>query len=127
MSERDFQRLINERIEEFVRDITELAREHAVKTLAEALGVSGEAATAAASGRRKRSPAELDRLQGDLAEHVAANPGIKMQDIAAHFGVTARSLALPMKKLLADGQVRSEGQRRATRYFPGKKRNRKRA
>lgn len=125
MSERDFQRLINERIDEFVRDITELAREHAVKTLAEALGVSGQAAAAAAGGRRKRSPAELDRLQGELAEHVAANPGVKMQDIAAHFGVPARSLALPMKKLLDGGEVKSEGRRRATRYFPGKKKRKR--
>lgn len=125
MNERDFQRLINQRIEEFVADITELARKHAVQTLADALQIpTAGPSTAERGGRRKRSPAELERQKEDLLGFLEENPGAKMQDIAAEFGVTPRSLTLPMKKLIADGAVRSEGQRRATRYYPAKKRRR---
>ena len=123
MKEQDFQRLINQRIDEFVADITELARHHAVQTLAAAIGVSEPGARSGGNGgRKKRSPGELERLQDRLAEHIKANPGEKMQDIAARFDVAPRDLTLPMKKLIADGEVRTEGQRRATRYFPAGRR-----
>jgi hypothetical protein len=123
MKEQDFQKLINQRIEEFVADITELARNHAVQTLAAAIGVSDLGPRGGGSaGRRKRSPGELERLQDRLADHIKANPGEKMQDIAGHFDLAPRELTLPMKKLIAAGEVRTEGRRRATRYFPAGRR-----
>ena len=34
-------------------------------------------------------------------------------------GTRTADLSLPLKKLIADGAVRTEGDRRATKYFPG--------
>lgn len=119
MSDRELQRLINERIEAFVADITRLAREHAVRTLTSAL----EVPRGDDNGRRaKRSPDEIERLGDDIVEYVGANPGQNMQEIAAHFGVTPKELSLPVKRLKAAGRLRTEGQRRATRYFAARKR-----
>jgi hypothetical protein len=116
----ELQRLINERIDEFVADITRLAREHAVKTLAEALDVDTEPA---ADGRhRKRSTDELDRLGDEIAEYIRANPGELMSQIAERFAVSPKDLSLPVKRLKDAGRIRTEGQRRATRYFAVRKR-----
>ena len=120
MADPELQRLISERIDEFVADITRLAREHAVKTLAEALDVDTDVGPGG-DGRRKRSPDELDRLADDIEAYVRDNPGELMSDIAEHFGATPKGLALPVKRLKDAGRVRTEGQRRATRYFAGRK------
>lgn len=131
---RDLQELINERVEEFVADITQLAREHAIETLANALDLTPErsgrrrrsgAKKTGGNGRHKRSRVELERLTASLGDYIRDNPGEKMQDIAAELGVTAKQLSLPARKLAADSQIRTEGQRRATRYFPAGRARRK--
>jgi hypothetical protein len=120
MADPELQRLISDRIEEFVADITRLAREHAVKTLAEALDVDTDGG-AGGDGRRKRRPDELDRLADDIEAFIRDNPGELMSDIAEHFEATPRELALPVRRLKDAGRVRTEGQRRATRYFAARK------
>lgn len=123
MSDTELQRLINERIEAFVADITRLAREHAVKTLAEALDIS--AGSLGDDGRRhKRTPAEIEELGDQIVAYVRANPGQNMSEIADHFGSTPKELSLPVKRLKASGKLRTEGQRRATRYFAGRSKRR---
>ena len=123
MSDRELQRLINERIEAFVADITRLAREHAVRTLAEALDVQTESRED--GGRRhKRSPDELERLGDRIVDYIRDNPGKNMQEIAAHFDATPKELSLPVKRLKTAGRIRTEGQRRATRYYAGRNKRR---
>jgi YD repeat-containing protein len=49
-----------------------------------------------------------------------------MEDIARDTGMTTKDLSLPIKKLLGASQVTTEGQKRATRYFPAGAYTRKR-
>jgi hypothetical protein len=49
---------------------------------------------------------------------IQANPGLRVEQIGRTLGAATKDLTLPLKKLLSQRLVRSEGQRRATRYFP---------
>ena len=130
-SSREFQKQINQRIDEFVDDISRLAREHAYRSLAEALELAPKPRGASAArssgggGRRKRGQRELEEVCAALLRIIAANPGRRMQELAAELRSTPKELALPAKRLIADKLVRTEGQKRSTSYFPtarGKKR-----
>ena len=50
--------------------------------------------------------------------YVTANPGQRMEHIARELGLATPELTLPVRKLLADGKLRVEGQKRATQYYP---------
>jgi hypothetical protein len=127
----DLQKQINQRIDAFVNEIAELARQQALETLSSALGGRGKAgrrvAAAAlplslASSRgkgEKRSRVELNAVTDGLAAKVTSKPGLRIEQLARELGTPTKELSLPMRKLVAEGRVRSEGQRRATRYFPG--------
>lgn len=122
----DIQHAINERIDAFVADITELAKKAALETLE--TGLSGGAPRSSASkglvttrGRRKggkRSPDEIKEAANELLEHIRENPGQRMEAIAKALGSTTKDLTLPIKKLLQQNLVRVEGQKRATSYYP---------
>jgi len=126
-TDREFQRQISERIEDFVADITRLAREHAYRSLAGALEVTpiSPSSTKTRSGnrggkvgRRKRGQAELTAVCQELLGVIALEPGLKMQSLAAKLGTTPKDLALPAKRLISEKKVRTEGQKRSTTYFP---------
>ncbi len=74
------------------------------------------------SGRRapgaKRPPAELAKLVDELAAHIQAHPGQRMEGIRAALGLSRAALNLPLHRLLKDGRVRTVGQKRGTEYFP---------
>jgi hypothetical protein len=120
----EIQREISRRIDSFVNEITELARQHALDTLAAALetrgGLTGARAGAGSTGRRrggKRSSGEIQREAARLFSFIQGNPGQRMEEIGKGIGTSTKELTLPIKKLLSDGRVTSEGQKRATRYF----------
>lgn len=123
-------------IEGFASDLEALVREQVLMTLQEAL--SGGSVPAAAPRRRgaapkaaksngaarakgaKRAPEELAALTETLYGQVKESPGLRVEELAKVMGVTTKDLALPAKKLLADGRIYTEGQKRATKYFVGK-------
>ena len=51
--------------------------------------------------------------------HIKEHPGERIEQINGHMGTRTSDLSLPLKKLIAEGAVRTEGDRRATKYFPG--------
>ncbi|HEX4420016.1 MAG TPA: hypothetical protein VH165_19010 [Kofleriaceae bacterium] len=141
----DFQTEMNRTVQGFVAQITELARRAAITTLESAFGEraargassggGGGGGTAAAAlldgaarvgrprgGRgAKRTAADLEALSEQVATFIKGNPGLRIEQINKELGTTTKDLALPIRKLIADGAITAEGQKRSTTYFAGGK------
>jgi hypothetical protein len=136
----DFQNEMNRTVQGFVAQITELARRAALDTLESAFGgraprgggaaVAAVAASPPSVGRAgrprggrggKRTPADLEALSEQVGSFVKANPGLRIEQINKQLGTTTKDLALPIRKLVADGVISTKGQKRSTTYFAGKK------
>jgi hypothetical protein len=134
----DFQSQINKLVEEFVGQVTAVARQAAMDTLTSALGSAGGAAarrramepTSAvapaapkAGGRRpkgaKRPQNEIEKTKERVNDFIHRNPGLRIEQINKELGTNTRDLSLPLKKLISEGAIRSEGEKRSTQYFPG--------
>jgi len=128
---------ISKLVDEFVAQVTNLARKAAYDTLSTALGGAapslvggdrrgrgrGRVAALPSGGRRpkgaKRPPDEIETLKGSVFQHITNNPGQRIEQINKDLGTTTRELSLPLKKLISEGAVRTEGEKRATTYYPG--------
>jgi hypothetical protein len=139
----NFQAEMNHAVQGFVSQITELARRAAIGTLEAAFtGKAGRnngapAAAALASpgvsragrprgGRgAKRTAEDLEALSEKFASFVKANPGLRIEQINKELGTTTKDLALPIRKLIADGMVSAKGEKRSTTYFAGRKASKK--
>ena len=135
----DFQHDMNRTVQGFVTQITELARRAALTTLESAfsgrpssngaalagpaMASAGIARPGRARGGRgaKRTAADLEMLSEKFASFVKANPGLRIEQINKELGTTTKDLALPIRKLIAEGAVSAKGQKRSTTYFAGKK------
>jgi len=136
----DFNSQINKLVEEFVSQVTAVARQAAMDTLTAALGAAGGAAArgrrggaplalpglaapVGKTGRRpkgaKRPHEEIEGTKSRVHEFIQKNPGLRIEQINRELGTATRDLALPLRKLIADGEVRTEGEKRSTQYFPG--------
>ena len=129
----DYQSQINKLVEEFVSQITQVARQAAMETLNAALGTAGRVKRggapaaigngAKASARRakgaKRPQAEIETAKEQVHDFIRKNPGLRIEQINKELGTSTRDLSLPLKKLISDGAVRTEGEKRSTQYFPG--------
>ena len=131
----DVETQIREQIETFVNDLNQLVRQAALEAVAAALG--GEGASAARLGRgarmgglpralgrgrgrgAKRTAEELEGTRQSVLDYVRRNPGQGVEQIAKSLNVPSRDLVLPIRKLVADGQLSTKGQKRATKYFSG--------
>lgn len=135
---------IRARVEDFVTEITDLVRTAALDAVQEAISrVDGAAlpnaprarktatrrkaarratrktARRAGGGRVRRSSEDLEALQNDFLAYVRANPGERIEEISVGMSTPSSELKRPVQLLLADGKLRTEGQRRGTRYFAG--------
>jgi len=135
----DFENEITRIVEEFVVQITEIARRAARSTLESMFGDDADrgavnsahaapapsaraAASAPRSGRGvKRAPEDIEALAQQFTAFVKANPGLRIEQINKQLGTSTKDLALPIRKLESEGLISTKGQRRATQYFPGKK------
>lgn len=70
---------------------------------------------------QKRSPEELAALEAKLEAFIQANGGKRIEEIGKELSIATSELAGPVKKMLDVGRIRSTGERRATRYYPSKK------
>lgn len=133
----DFQNEMNRTVQSFVAQITQLAHRAAIDTLESAFtgrggGKNGRPAApviAAVGGRgrarggrgAKRTPEDLEALSQKFATFVKAHPGLRIEQINKELGTTTKDLALPIRKLIADGMITAKGKKRSTTYFVGKK------
>lgn len=126
----DLQSQVNSRVNAFVAEITELARKAAYEMLASALdqeqpaggrGRRAAARSGSAQSRRKgakRTPEELNAMADAFLAYIKETPGQRMENIAKALGYSTQELTLPVKKLLGSSQIKVEGQKRATSYYP---------
>jgi len=120
----DIQRLVDG----FVAQITELANRAAIEGLQQAVGRTAGKAGSIRIGRgrgkgAKRSATELEKTSEELFSFVVKNPGLRIEQINKQLGTTTKDLALPIRKMLADGSLKSKGKKRSTVYFAGKAKN----
>ena len=115
----DTSRRVQNIIDEFVSKLTQVAREEAAHLVLGGLGSTGRSTRSASSNGRgaKRSVENLAHLEQQLLAFVAKHPGLRIEQINAEMGTNTKSLALPIRKLVATKKLRTVGQRRATKYF----------
>jgi hypothetical protein len=131
MATANFDRQIRKTIEAFVEELSALVRAAAVQSVTEAFGAGaavparrGRAAAAAPTARgrskgQKRAPEALAELTDKLLGAVKSSPGQRMEEIARGLGTSTSELTLPAKKLIAEKKIKTKGERRATKYYPG--------
>jgi hypothetical protein len=78
-----------------------------------------KAASPAARADGKRTPEQVAADAERIASYVRANPGSRLEQIAAGLGTGSQELKLPVIKLLASKALRKTGQKRGTQYFAG--------
>jgi hypothetical protein len=129
----DIEKILRDRVEAFVADLSEIIRQAALERVSDALGtpaVGGRGKRASSSAEKrlskrpkgqKRAPAEMERLLKSILGAVQNEPGIRADQIAASLGLATRDTSLPIKELLADKALTKKGQKRATQYFIGRR------
>lgn len=122
---------IQKLVSDFAAQVAAVARRAAVSTLTSALDGdvgarrgSRRSTGALSTGSRrakgeKRPAAEIAGMSERVRKFVAENPGLRVEQINKALGTSTKELALPLRKLVAAGAVRSEGVKRSTQYFQG--------
>jgi hypothetical protein len=121
----DLQQQIARLIEEFTGKVGAVAQQTVMQTVRIALG--GDAPTRARQPVARAatpSPARRGAAGGDaaaagarLVSHLLSSPGQRMNDMATRFQLPVASVQTLIKKLVASGMVRFEGNTRARKYF----------
>jgi predicted transcriptional regulator len=73
----------------------------------------------------KRDSAALEALSDKFTNFVAKNPGLRIEEINKELGTTTKDLALPIRKLVAEGALKTHGKKRATTYSVGRSKSAK--
>lgn len=114
----DFQTEMNHLVSTFVSQVTDIARRAAIDTLHTALGGTITKTQRAGSQRGAKRPAgELERLSTQLVSFVTKNPGLRIEQINKELGTVTRDVALPIRKLIAEGALKTKGKKRSTTYY----------
>lgn len=85
------------------------------------LGVSSKRERGTLTPRPRRAPAKkTENLHAnDVVAYLKANPGSNSESITKQLDTSAATLRGTMRGLIDQGVVRTEGERRGTRYFVG--------
>ncbi|HEU4731902.1 MAG TPA: hypothetical protein VFT22_28600 [Kofleriaceae bacterium] len=139
----DPHREIQALVDNFVADLSELAKRIAIEQIKEAFGVGAKLAAGVGGARQKTSastrlaappsvtPAragrgrrghgdgqsELEQLRGKLLAAISDQPGRRTEDLNATLGTRTPQIAQLLRRLVAEKVVRTEGARRGTRYY----------
>lgn len=111
--------LIKTRIESFVNELDILVRKSTLEALR---GILEGGAAPARRGRgpgRPRGSGNVDSAAASILDHVRANDGQPVGEIAAGAGVAPKLAKKVIAKLIASGQLTKTGQKRGTRYHIG--------
>src|SRR5688572_23162600 len=72
------------------------------------------------AGRRaRRSSADLEATAAKVLVYVRSNAGQRLEEIGKGLRTATAGLKRPIQVLVAEGKLRTEGQKRGTRYFAG--------
>lgn len=113
-------------IDSFVADLGEIAKQIALEQLKTAFAsvklaplpaASAAAPASARGGRARRGQREIEALSSKLLAVISDNPGCRAEDINGALGTKTPQIAQPLRRLVAERRVRTEGARRGTRYF----------
>ena len=122
----NYQTEMQKLVDDFVLQLAELWRRQALDSLTgmDSGRGRGRGGAGLSLGRvrgrgAKRTSDELDQLADSFVEFVTKNPGLRIEQINKQLGTSTKDLALPIRKLLADGVVKAKGKKRSTTYFPG--------
>lgn len=119
---------LRSRVDSFVADLNDLIRKSALDAVHSALGMTAKrgpgrprgAAPVARKGRRvKRDPKAVMEVAAKVLAAAKAKPGSSIEQLGAALKMPTKSLALPVRKLIAAKQLKTRGQKRGTRYFAG--------
>jgi hypothetical protein len=129
----DPHRKIQALIDSFVADLGEIAKQIALEQLktafgsvklaplprasSSALSAASGSSTGARQGRARRGQHEIEALRSKLLTVISDNPGCRAEEINSALGTRTPQIAQPLRRLVADRLVRTEGARRGTRYF----------
>jgi predicted HTH transcriptional regulator len=110
-------------VDNFVADLSELAKRIAIEQIKTAFSVGAKLAPSAVSpaptrgSRARRGQREIEALRGKVLAAIAERPGRRAEDLNSTLGTKTPQIAQLLRKLVADELVRTEGARRGTRYF----------
>jgi hypothetical protein len=115
---------IRELVDEFVENLQNVLRDDLQAAIANlGLAIGGHRPTTTSNAHRvargkgaKRDPAALEALSGQFIKFVSSHPGLRIEQINKELGTTTKDLALPIRKLIADGAIKTNGQKRSTTY-----------
>lgn len=129
---------IRTHIDQFLSSISLLVRRSAVEAVKVALGATdGKVAAPAKRGpgrpkkaqttpkaakpgkRARRSAEDVEQVAGQILAYVNDHPGERLEEIGRGLRVDTAGLKRPVQVLIATGRLRTEGQKRGTRYLPG--------
>jgi Fic family protein len=110
-------------VTDFVRRVAELAQSAVLESMRTALGPRGPQrlprndSPSLKARAARRTNEDLRVVERALVAFVEKHPGLRVEQISKALGTETRELTLPIRKLVASGALRSQGQKRATRYF----------
>jgi hypothetical protein len=111
-------------VDNFVAELSDLAKRIAIEQLKTVFDTDEPHAAASAgftppprAGRVRRHHDEIEALRDKLLAVIAAQPGRRTEDINTELGTRTPQIAQPLRQLVAEHRVRTEGTRRGTRYF----------
>lgn len=126
----DLQTQIGQLFQRFIANISQQAKVVTAQALEDSLAPSRgkpSARSAVKVGRPtggrapKRTQEEMEELATQVLAYVRTNPGQRIEQINQALGTTTKDLALPIRKLVGDGQLVTKGQKRSTTYAASKK------